>query len=66
MRVRRMALGVSAEDLAMMMGEHGVRLSVQQIAAIEKGKRRAVDYEVLTIARALDVTVDWLITGNER
>jgi len=61
-----MALGLSAEDLAAKMGEQGVRITAQQIMAIEKGERRVLDRDVLAIARALNVTADWLVTGKNR
>lgn len=65
MRAQRLALGISAEELVAKMGEHGVRITVQQIEALEHGERRAVDYEVLAIAKALKVTANWLVTGRD-
>ena len=56
-------MGLSAEELASSMGRHGVRISVRQLTATEKGERRAVDYEVRAIAKALGVTAGWLVTG---
>ena len=60
----RTKLGLSLEELAVKMGKQRVRLSVQQIAAIEKGERKTIDYEVLAIAKALKVTTNWLVMGR--
>lgn len=66
MRARRIALGISVIDLANKMGEMGVRISAQQVMAIERGERKVVDYEAQKIALTLKVKTGWLITGTNR
>ncbi len=48
------------------MGEMGVRISAQQVMAIERGERKVVDYEAQKIALTLKVKTGWLITGTNR
>lgn len=43
----------------------GVQLDRAAIAKIEGGGRYVLDYELKALARALDVTVDWLLGGKQ-
>jgi transcriptional regulator with XRE-family HTH domain len=38
----------------------GVQLDRAAIAKIENGHRRIYDYEIRTLAKVLNVTIDWL------
>ena len=42
----------------------GVSLDRAGISKVEIGQRSVLDYEVLGLAKALGVTVDWLLNGK--
>ena len=61
MAARRAALGMSQNELAESCGfAHGV------VSRLENGHRQPVAESAVLIARALDVSVEWLVTGEER
>jgi len=52
---------VSQDDLAGKLAAQGILLDRTAISRIENQSRYAMDYEVAAIARALKVTVAWLV-----
>jgi transcriptional regulator with XRE-family HTH domain len=65
-RVRklRLHLGLSVEELSTRLKNAGTPLSLEQIARIESGKRRVVDYELWGLAKVLRVRVSWLFSAG--
>ncbi|MBD2103707.1 helix-turn-helix domain-containing protein [Leptolyngbya sp. FACHB-261] len=66
-RVRwmRERLQLTQEELASRLGRHGVQLDYVKIGQIENGKRRVVDWELVGFAKALGVSLNWLLSGDE-
>lgn len=63
-RVRecRLALGMSQNDLAICAG-----VDAPKVCRLEKGHRTQITADsAVLLARALDVSVEWLVTGEER
>ncbi|MGO5028243.1 helix-turn-helix domain-containing protein [Candidatus Agathobaculum pullicola] len=59
---------MSQSDLAARMQVNGVIIEREAISKIETGDRFVTDYELLTFAKVLGVSVDWLLmdeTGQE-
>ena len=52
---------ISQADLAARLQVAGVILERDSISRIEIGTRFVTDYEVVEIARALDVSIEWLL-----
>ena len=62
----RKRLKMTQLDLSRRLTKAGTTLDRAAIAKIETGIRRVTDYELLAIARKLDVDVQWLLTGRSR
>lgn len=60
----RTAQRISQADLAARMQVRGVLIEREAISKIETGDRFVTDYELMTFAEVLGVTMDWL-TGKE-
>jgi HTH-type transcriptional regulator, cell division transcriptional repressor len=54
---------VTQQDLASRLGVMGIHIDRVSISKIEAGNRFVADYEVLGIAQALHVSLDWLLKG---
>jgi transcriptional regulator with XRE-family HTH domain len=63
-RWMRERLGITQDELAGRLSRYGLELDYVKIGQIENGKRRVVDLELLGFARALGVSVDWLLCGE--
>lgn len=63
-REARLRLGLSQEYLAARMQTCGVNLVRECISKIEMGERFVADFELLTFASVLRVSVMWLL-GSE-
>lgn len=61
LRQRREALGLSQEQLAARAQLEGLNITQKTVSRIETGDRVVPDYELPVLARALGVTVDWLL-----
>ena len=61
----RMSNKLSQGDLAAKLQIENVILEQKSISRIEKGDRFVADYELLVLSKVLNVTVEWLLTGNE-
>ena len=65
-RQARLALGLSQTELAGKMQEKHVCLDQQMISRVENNRRIVTDFELLALADILSVSVQWLLTGEEK
>lgn len=56
---------MTQQRLSDKMSKMGISIDRAGIAKIETGIRGVLDYEVVALARALDVRVSWLLGVNE-
>ena len=64
-RLARLGKRLSQTDLARMLQLQGVLAERDIISRMEIGDRLVTDYEVVTIAEVLDVSVVWLLGKEE-
>ena len=64
-RLARLGKRLSQTDLARMLQLQGVPAERDIISRMEIGDRLVTDYEVVTIAEVLDVSVGWLLGKEE-
>ena len=66
-RVRwmREKLQLTQDELSGKLARYGITLDYVKIGQIENGKRRVIDWELVAFARALGVSITWLISGDE-
>ena len=66
-RVRwmREKLRLTQDELAGRLARYGISLDYVKVGQIENGKRRVIDWELVAIAKALGVSITWLISGDE-
>lgn len=57
----RTALRLSQSDLAARMQVNGVSIEREAISKIETGDRFVSDYELMTFAKVLGVSMNWLV-----
>lgn len=57
---------MTQKDLAGAIQLQGVMLDRMSINRIESGSRCVNDYELVAFSKALGVTVDWLLYGEEK
>ena len=60
-RLARLAKRFSQSDLCRQLQLIGIPMERDSISRIEIGTRFVTDYEVVEIARALDVPIEWLL-----
>ena len=65
-RAERERLGLSQEQLAARMQVEGVPLDQKAVSRVETGLRVVSDYELMTFARVLRVTMERLVGAEER
>lgn len=63
---KRMKEAVTQQDLSARLGVMGINIDRVSISKIESGQRFVADFEILALADALNVTVDWLLKGDEK
>ena len=56
---------ITQADLAARLQIEGLRLERVAISKIETGYREVTDVEAIAIAKALGVTISWLLGGSE-
>jgi len=56
---------LTQDDLSARLALAGVQMDRAAVAKIENNLRRVLDFELLAIARVLEVQVDWLLGGND-
>lgn len=60
-REARLKMRLSQSDLCQRLQLAGVAIERDSMSRIESGRRFVADFEVVTIADALDVSVGWLL-----
>ncbi|AGL02859.1 helix-turn-helix domain-containing protein [Desulfoscipio gibsoniae] len=55
---------LTQQDLSAKLGVLGFNIDRVSISKIEAGDRFVADYEVIAIAQALNVSLNWLLTGS--
>ena len=65
-RIAREKAGITQNELAARLQVAGVQLNQKAISRIETGDRVVADFELIHLAKALDVPLIWLLTGEER
>ena len=60
-RIARQRCGISQSQLAARLQVEGIQLEQKAISRIETGERLIADYELLYLAKALNVSVLWLL-----
>lgn len=63
---KRMKESITQQDLSARMGVMGINIDRVSISKIESGQRFVADFEVVALAQALDVTVEWLLKGDQK
>jgi transcriptional regulator with XRE-family HTH domain len=63
-RQARNKLRISQAALAAKLQTEGVVLERDCISRVESGARFVADYELMTFAKALGVSVDWLLSAD--
>jgi hypothetical protein len=56
---------VTQDELSKQLSKHGVSIDRAGIAKIETGIRGVLDFEIVAIAKVLDVKVAWLLGIKE-
>ena len=62
-RLEREKVGISQEKLAAKLQLLGLDITQKAVSRIETGDRVVADYELLALAKALDVSVEYLLNG---
>ena len=65
-RTVRESYGWSQSLLAIKLQIEDVILDQKAVSRIELGSRLVADYELVTIAKVLNVTIEWLVTGENQ
>lgn len=55
-----------AEDLAARLQVEGITMERDSVSRIEIGTRFVTDYELVVLARVLNVSLEWLTEQNEK
>ena len=61
----RLKLGLSQSDLAARLQTNDINIEQKAISRLENGERFVADFELLTLSKILNVSVDWLLTGTD-
>ena len=64
-REARIKRRISQTDLAAKLQIEGMIVERDSVSRIEIGTRFVADYEVMILAKCLNVSVSWLLTGIE-
>lgn len=62
----RIRCGISQSQLAARLQVEGIQLDQKAISRIETGVRVIADYELYYLAKALNVTVEWLLDDEPK
>jgi transcriptional regulator with XRE-family HTH domain len=63
---KRMKEIVTQQDLSARLGVMGINIDRVSISKIESGQRFVADFEIVALADALNVTLEWLLRGDEK
>ncbi|OON96413.1 MAG: hypothetical protein ATN36_05580 [Epulopiscium sp. Nele67-Bin005] len=55
---------ITQEHLSARLQLQGLSIDRTTISKIERGERLVLDYEIVAIAKALNVEIKWLLTGE--
>jgi len=55
---------LTQQDLSARLSVNGYNIDRVSISKIEAGDRFVADYEVVAIAKTLNISVEWLLTGS--
>lgn len=58
--------GMKQKELLAQLQVRGVDLNSSGLSKLEGQLRMVTDYELLALSRILNVSVDWLLTGDEK
>jgi transcriptional regulator with XRE-family HTH domain len=61
----RERLQLTQDELAGRLSRYGIHLDYVKIGQVENGKRRVIDWELVAFARALGVSIAWLLSGDD-
>lgn len=61
----RMALGMKQHELLAKLQVAGIEISAPALSLLEGQKRPVFDFELIALADALNVSVDWLLGKSE-
>ncbi len=61
----RCKMRLTQSELAAQLQINGIIIERDSISRIEIGTRFVSDYELLVMSKILNVTLDWLLEGNE-
>jgi transcriptional regulator with XRE-family HTH domain len=59
------SVALTQESLSKKLAKLGVRLDRAAVAKIEAGIRGVLDFELVALSKALNVSVTWLLSGKE-
>lgn len=62
----RARLKITQEDLAARLQVEGITMERDSVSRIEIGTRFVTDYELVVLARVLNVSLEWLTEQNEK
>jgi HTH-type transcriptional regulator, cell division transcriptional repressor len=63
---KRMKEPVTQQDLSARLGVMGINIDRVSISKIESGQRFVADFEIVALADALNVTLEWLLRGDPK
>lgn len=62
----RARLKITQEDLAARLQVEGITMERDSVSRIETGTRFVTDYELVVLAKVLNVSLEWLTEQNEK
>lgn len=65
-RIAREKSGITQSQLAARLQVEGIQLNQKAVSRIETGERVIADFEVIYLAKALNVDPIWLLLGEQR
>lgn len=64
-KISRKRMGINQSQLAARLQVKGIQLNQKAISRIETGERVIADYELIYLAKALNVDPLWLLLGDQ-
>ena len=64
-KISRKRMGINQSQLAARLQVKGIQLNQKAISRIETGERVIADYELVYLAKALNVDPLWLLLGDQ-
>ena len=63
--IARKARGMNKEQLCEMLEDSGIEMYNYELYLLEAQERKVSDYELIALAKALDVSINWLMGQEE-